>query len=426
LVFLVFAAFALTISHGVVSLDVWSANFSSWHLARTGSPWVDGLPMPPLDDNPARSSWLTEVGGHTVVARSPGVVAGALPAYALLDPATFSTIPGGISAAALTACSVLLVFLSLRDRLAARDAWLSTLAFAFATPVWSVAANGMWPHTVTVLGIAGMAWAASTDRWWLVGIFGGIALWGRLHAAVVVAVLGLVVGIRRRDASIVVRVASMSVSFLALMAAWTHWMYRSWNPMSSYDTGPYADYAERNRLDLVNQLGMWVSPGHGFLVWTPVVLLLLPALIRSWRHLPDWSRALVVGGLVYTVIQGALNRYTGGDFNYGYRLTLELLACVTPAVALSAVRMGTWAQRLLPPVLALQLVAIATGALRDGGFVGSSSAWRHNSFLLVLDEVGALGWVGVSLAVLVGLIAGRMWAEARPHGDTALDERNVR
>jgi hypothetical protein len=308
--------------------------------------------------------------------------------------------------------------------LASRDVWLATLTFAFTTPVWSVAANGMWPHTVTVLGIAGMAWAASTDRWWLVGIFGGITLWGRLHAAVIVAILGLAVGLYRRDFRITLRVATLSGSFLALMAVWTHWMYGSWNPMASYDTGPYGDYAAQNRLDLGNQLGMWVSPGHGFLVWTPVVLLLVPALVRSWHDLPDWSRALVGGGVFYTLLQAALNRYTGGDFNYGYRLTLELLVCVTPALALSARRMGPWARRLLAPVLALQALAIATGAFRDGGFVGSGSAWSHNSFVLVLDQIGPLGWVVAALTLGLGLLAGRLWAQSAPPAFT--EEARVR
>jgi alpha-1,2-mannosyltransferase len=408
-----------TIGHTLVSADIWSANFASWHLARTHSPWVDGIPMPPLDNNPIRHEWVVQVAGHTVIGRSPGVIAASLPAYALWHPASFSLIPGGVSAAVLSSISVLLIFLTLRDRLRQRDAWLAALTFAFATPVWSVAANGMWPHTVTVLGIAGMAYGAGSHRWWVVGIFGGITVWGRLHSAVIVAVVGLFVGLARRDLRVVVKVATPSLVSLAMMSIWTHWMYGTWNPTGSYDTASFVDYAKQSPLSVTNQLGLWISPGRGFLVWTPIVLLLLPALIRSWRQLPDWSRALVWGGLGYTVLQGALNRYSGGDYNYGYRLTLELLTCLTPALALSSPRMGNAARRLFGPVLALQTLAIATGAVKDGAFVGSDSAWRLNSFVLLLDRVGPYAWAAPVLAVGVGVVAARVWSNLGHDGGSS-------
>src|SRR5262249_53447117 len=52
--------YSLTIAHGVISLDVWSANFGSWHLARTGNPWIEGIRIPLLDSNPLRHEWVLE------------------------------------------------------------------------------------------------------------------------------------------------------------------------------------------------------------------------------------------------------------------------------------------------------------------------------------------------------------------------------
>ena len=404
-----FAVYAATFSHGFVSPDVWSADFASWHLAKTGSPWVNGLSMPPLDGNPLRAQWVSHIDGHVVIARSPGVVAASLPAYLLLGGAQMSVIPSGLSAALLTAVSTLLIYLVVVRRRPPREAALCAFAFGFTTPVWSVAANGMWPHTLTVLGIAGMAWAADRDRWWLAGLFGGITLWGRLHAAVIVALLGLLVGVRRRDSTPVLRVGLVSSASLGVMCIWTHWMYGTWNPTSSYDTTPFVDY---DHVSIVNQLGMWVSPDKGFLVWTPVVVLLVPALMRSWKDLPDWSRSLVYGGLVYTVLQAALNRFSGGEIFYGYRLTLELLTCLTPALAFSAPRMGTVARRLIGPVLAIQFLAIVTGAVADGGFVGDAHRWTSNSFVLLLDRVGPVSYVTVVLAAGLGALAARLWVRS--------------
>jgi hypothetical protein len=403
------AVYAATFSHSFVSPDVWSADFASWHLAKTGSPWVNGLSMPPLDGNPLRAQWVSNINGHVVIARSPGVIAASLPAYVLLGGAHMTVIPSGLAAALLTAVSTLLIYLVVERRRSPREAALSAFAFGFTTPVWSVAANGMWPHTLTVLGIAGMAWAADRDRWWLAGLFGGITLWGRLHAAVIVALLGLLVGLRRRDAAPVLRVGLVSSVFLGLMCVWTHWMYGTWNPTSSYDTAPFVDY---DHVSIVNQLGMWVSPDKGFLVWTPVVLLLVPAVMRSWHDLPDWSRSLVYGGLVYTVLQAALNRFSGGEIFYGYRLTLELLTCLTPALAFSAPRMGTVARRLIGPVLGIQFLAIVTGAVTDGGFVGDAHRWTSNSFVLLLDRIGPVSYVTVLLAAGLGALATRIWVRS--------------
>lgn len=402
-----FLVYAATFSHSFVSPDVWSADFGAWHIAHTGNPWVDGLSMPPLDGNPYRGQWVAEVNGHTVIGRSPGVIAASIPAYALLGGAHMTVVPAGLSAALLTAVSTLFIYLVVAGRRPAREAALVAFGFAFTTPVWSVAANGMWPHTLTVLGIAGMAWAADSDRWWLAGLFGGITLWGRLHAALIVALLGLLVGLRRRDLRPVFQVGVVSGGFLALMCVWTHWMYGTWNPTSSYNTAPFVEY---DHYSIVNQLGMWISPDKGFLVWTPVVVVMAPALVRSWRDLPDWSRSLVYGGLAYTVLQAALNRFSGGEIFYGYRLTLELLTCLTPALAFSVPRMGTVAKRLVGPVLAVQFLAIATGAVSDGGFVADIHRWTKNSFVILLNQIGPLGYVTVLLTAGLGVIGARIWA----------------
>lgn len=400
--------YGLTIAHDLVSLDVWSANFGAWHLARTGNPWIEGIWIPFLDGNPLRHEWVLDINGHSVIGRSPGVIAAGVPAYWLARSDTFTTTPGGLSAAVLTATAVTLLYLALRSRLTSAQALVAALVFGFATPVWTVAANGLWPHTVTVLGICGMAWAASGNRWWWAGFFGGITLWGRLHAALIVALLGVLVGLRRRSPMVVARVGVVSALFLVLISVWTHWMYGTWNPTASYDTTPFTDYAAEHRLSLVNQLGFWVAPDRGIFVWTPLTLLLLPALVRAWRTLPDWSRALVWGGLSYTVLQGVLNYFWGGDVFYGYRLGLEMLACSTPALAFSAVRMGRVARALFGPVLGVEAFATAYGAVHDHVWLAGNQVWHHNAFLSAARHDGPVTWVPLVLAALAGLVAQRL------------------
>jgi alpha-1,2-mannosyltransferase len=147
---------------------------------------------------------------------------------------------------------------------------------------------------------------------------------------------------------------------------------------------------------------MWIAPDRGVLVWTPIVLLLLPALVRSWGSLPDWSRSLLVGGLLYTVTQAGMMTFTGGFGFYGYRYGLEFLACATPALALSQMRMGRVARILAGPVLALQFFAFFLGATFDFMWLPEDEAWHSNAFVFGLDAMGVAGWMLASLVAAAG------------------------
>jgi hypothetical protein len=413
-----FTIYSLTCAdnHAQINLDAWSANYASWRIATTGVPWIDGLHIAPLDHNPIRDVWIMHAAnGHTVIGRAPGVVAVGIPAYWITQPSSMTTLPGGVTAAFLVACAIVLLYASVKDLAPRGHALVAVLAFGFATPAWSVGADGIWPHTVTIFGIAGMAWASSRGRWWLVGVFGGVALWARLHAALIVAILGLFTAWRRRDTGMAIRVGTMSTAFLLLMGVWTRWMYGTWNPAGSYDSQTIANHVGESWHSLSNQLGLWVSPDRGIFVWTPAVLLLLPALVRSWRDLPDWAQGLVWSGLAYTLLQGALNPFTGGDLFYGYRYGLEFVVCTVPALTLSAARMGAAARWLIGPVLAVQALAIAMGAASNNYFLPESEVWHRNAFVSALADIGSAGWVITGCVALLGFVASVLSARRAPH-----------
>jgi hypothetical protein len=219
----------------------------------------------------------------------------------------------------------------------------------------------------------------------------------------------VLVGVERRDPRIVLRVGAMSGAALVLMCVWSRQMYGSWSPAASYNGAMLAEHAEQNRFSIVNQLGMWVSPDRGIVVWTPVVLLLLPALVRSWQGLPDWSRALVWAGFAYTVLQAALGSFTGGDVFYGYRYGLEMVACLTPAMAMSVGRVGRTARLALGPVLAVQLLAIGFGACDDHAYLAITQAWHRNAFVVALQAAGPAGWAALALTAVAGFFVQRTY-----------------
>jgi hypothetical protein len=403
--------YALTAGFGSTSGDVTAANVLSWQIASVGDTTFRPDTYPPLDRQEFRNVWvIQDAAGNEVIGRSPGAVIAAVPAFAALGGDSFSRAPGALTAALLTALATALLASCLLKYMPPRAAVLASLVFGLTTPVWSVAADGMWPHTVTVLGICGSAWAASRERWWLVGLLGGVAIWGRLHVVIIVAILGLMVGWRRRDVGIVGRVASTSCAMLASQLMWTKWLYGSWSPMAPYAVSLEENAFNTDGVGLLNQLGFWIAPDRGILVWTPVIVLMLPALVRHWRDLPDWSRALVWGGLAYTVVQGMRNPFGGGDGFYGYRLTLELLACAAPALALSAVRMGRYSRAAYGPVLVFQALVLGVGAIESRVVHSGDDVWTTHTLLSALATMPFVLVAFLGVCVAIGYLGQRIWS----------------
>ena len=400
--------YCLSISHtNFASNDVKSAAVGSWRIATTGAPWLDGVDLKPMTYR--APLWVGPgADGHLVSFRSPGAIAGGLPGYFvahLLGADGWSMIPGGICASVLTVLALWLLYLALRPRIGNTLGLLAVGTLGLTTPIWSVSADAMWTHPVTFLGLAGMAYGCVRERWWLVGLFGGVALWGRLHTVVIIAILGLALAWTRRSPRIAVEVGAVSLAFVGLSTLWTHWMYGNWSPAGGYSVAGYADRVSGSTGSLtdqlVNQLGLWISPDRGILVWTPLLILLLPALVRSWRDLPDWSRWLLLGGLAYTFLQGQINGFSGGSGFYGYRLTLELLVCAAPAYSFSVGRMGRWAQELIGPVVGLQFGAFALGAVGQGGIFNEHHLWTNNAYVFALTSIPVL-FIWLLLTVFIG------------------------
>lgn len=405
--------YLLTASYGGASGDVVTSNLASWQLASGTRPYLDQFTYPPLEEHPGRSIWvIVDAAGREIVGRAAGPVLMGVPAYALagwfVGP-TFSLVPGAATAAVATALAVALFASAVLPWLGGKNTVLAALALAFATPMWTVAANALWPQTVSVLGICGMARAASRQRWWLAGAFGGLALSGRFQVAILVAVLCVGLALARRSPGVALRMALPSgLAFLALLP-WNRWMYDSWSPAAYYNPDDIAKYAPRGPLDPVNQLGPWISLDRGILVWTPVILVLLLVLARQWRRVPDWSLALAAAGVTYTVVETSFIAFPGGDSFYGYRMTLELLVCLAPAVSLAALHAGRLTTSMLAPLLTLQLVAMTIGAVNEGLGLEASQAWRRNSFVDAVFDRPAVGVGTILVSLLIGLVGRRIW-----------------
>ena len=345
-----FSLYSATATHDMVNIDASAATVESWRIASTGEPWLEGALPPQLNDN----KWVSEAdNGHLVGKRMAGPVLAGIPFYLVLshnaDPETFSFVPGAIAASFWTAGSVVLLFLALRRRLQDDHALLAAAIFAVATPTWSVSANMLWTHTVTQFAIAGTAFASSRRNWWLAGLFMSFGMLGRPHLALVAAAVGLVAAAADKSIKPAVGVAVPTLGSLLFLEGWNKWMFGVWSIGGAYAgkadaaVGGFQGSEEwtGSHPQLTNYLGFLFSFDRGFLIWTPIVLLFLPAVVRARREIPAWSWGLAVGGICYTIAQLRINYFAGGEGFYGYRHGLEMLTCLVPILAFASPWLGS-------------------------------------------------------------------------------------
>ncbi|MFC6153343.1 hypothetical protein [Nocardioides yefusunii] len=360
------------------SLDVVTANHGSWLLAVEHTRWV---PPEYLQDHLLRDVWIGRNEEHDVTSRAPGVVILGLPAYALFGGDTFSVLPAALTAALVTASAMTLLFLALSRVASLRLALVGTGVVALATPVWSVAADGIWPHTLTVFAVCAGAWAAAHRNWWALGLLLGVGIWGRSHFTLVPAVVGIWVALSRRDLGILVKIGAGSALSLCGTVLWSRWMFGVWTLTGSYRVGSVSDLTDRYEHLWSNELGLFLSPERGVLPWTPIALVCVPVLVMGRVRVPDWAWALLSAGLLYTVVQGFAQVFHGGDTFWGHRLGIEFVVCAAPSVALAFTNSGRRTRSLFAALLGVQVLCIALGSILNLPGVVAEEAWRTNAVL---------------------------------------------
>jgi alpha-1,2-mannosyltransferase len=394
------------------SVDVIGNAALSMQLASHGNPWLEDTEIPSKDGTTLQP---LAVDGHLTLGRTPGQVWAAVPAYRIAHQAKLSVAPGNITAALLTALTMMFLFMSVRRALGTGTALVGTAVIGLTTPVWSVDADALWTHCVTLLGIAIAAWASSQRRGWTAGVGYAVGMLGRPHLGIIAAAHGIMESVRTRSVLPAVRIGVPTSIAVGVLCLWNHFAYGFWGP-NSYGGGSVTALIPGQKSAItevaLNMAGLLVSPSRGLLVWTPALLIMLPAVVRSWRTQPPWTRQLALGGCLYAVAQSSVDGFTGGNAFYGYRLALEPLLCFAPLVICSWPHVRRAGRLLMAPVIGLQFAVILVGSLGSGAAMDQTPpfVWVPNSFVeLVRGDpgYGALSLVSFAIgtAVLATLIS---------------------
>ncbi len=101
-------------------------------------------------------------------------------------------------------------------------------------------------------------------------------------------------------------------------------------------TGPF-----RFRSGLVEYISnlwtMFLSPRHGFLLLSPIILVAAIGAVWARRQIPHWATVGALSGLGYLLVHAAFNRASGG-MELFYRYPLEALALASVALSIGALK----------------------------------------------------------------------------------------
>jgi hypothetical protein len=326
---------------------------------------------------PERPYWLASVNGRMVSEYPVAPAILAAPVYALSAlggvraDSRFVLEVEKLAAAAITAASVFVVVLLVRQFSSAAMSVAIAVVYAIGTSSLSTSSQALWQHGPVQLAIAaalyGLARARGEPRWLLgAGFAMGAAVVCRPPTVLIVTPLAAwaVLRLGARGAVLCAAGAAPAVAFqLWYNAVYFGQLSRTQFPMlepALWSTPLWHGLA-----------GVLVSPGRGLLVYSPVLALALVGGALAWRCGGDGLlRAASVGAVASVVLNSKWLMWWGGH-SYGPRLLADIL----PALALLLAP----AERLLAERRLLRVVFASAAAwsifAHGAGVFGDGHRW---------------------------------------------------
>jgi hypothetical protein len=284
------------------------------------------------------------------------------------DPASlvmFARIAEKFAAAAIAALSAVLLLLLLKRITSAPWAWSLTLVYALATETWSISSQALWQQGPGELAI--IACFYCLERWsedrarhqwlWLCGACVGAAF--VIRPTNIVLLPAVVVALFLAKAALAQQIRLLAVPFAGgLLLAGYNWH------MFHRLSGGYA-MAVLKGSSFSGLAGIFLSPGRGLLIYTPVALFAFCAFLPRASAERRQQKVLLVTAAVFIALESLLISRSiiwWGGYTWGPRLLTEL---VPPLVVLMAIGVSTlhrpWPRRAFAALALYSVLIQAVG-----------------------------------------------------------------
>lgn len=277
----------------------------------------------------------------------------------------FARIAGKFAATTIAALSAVLLLLLLKRVTTPPWAWCLTLVYALATETWSISSQALWQHAPGELAIIGCFYCLqrwtdnrTQNHWlWLGGACVAAAFVIRpTNLALLPAV---VVGLLLVKASLSQHLRLLAVPFIGGVLLVGYNLYVFQRPSGGYAV------TVLNGSMLSGLIGLYLSPGRGLLIYTPVLLFALCAFLPGAAEARRRHNLLLVTAVSFIILESlviATSIIWWGGYCWGPRLLTELapplivmMALGVPVIDRSRAR--PWPRRAFA-VLALYSVLI--------------------------------------------------------------------
>ena len=325
--------------------DHYASALTAWAIATTGSADVSAFAVPNT------GLWLFEVDDQVVSNRFAGAVLYAVPFYAVASLFTsgFTMWPGIVAAAVCAATAVLCMWATLLP-LGRRVAFGAAAVLGLGTATFAVAADTQWSHAPAQAALAAGLLALTRGRLGLAGLAFGLAAAVRPHLVVVAIAVAVWMATADRSWRPAVRIGLGTIPGVLVLLSYNLAVHGRFLPTNGLERSaadvPWGDSGGGVGLAALpeNLWGTLASPGRGVLLLYPVLLVLAFWLPAAWRQASRAEHAAAAGAVAYLVVQLTLNRYSGGWWYFGSRLTIEPLTLAFPLLvrAWTLVRPGRW------------------------------------------------------------------------------------
>jgi hypothetical protein len=333
---------------------------------------------PALADRPA---FARDREGHVRTAYSPvAPLAAGFVAFALmrvgvdLDAPRAPNLIAALTASALTAAGVALMFATMARLVSTGLALLAAIALGLGTNLWGGHSQTLGQHEVVLFGVAlclfnwsrPVADIAVRHTW--VGALGlALAVTARFQMVplVIVLLVGLArrVGLRRAGGPVLLVGAALG----GLMVVQWQWFGHPLGAMPSLTQlhpEVHAVSSPISQTPWAGLAGLLFSPNRGLFIYSPVALVALAGVVPALRQFGGLG--LGWGFAAASVQLGAYGLYAvwWGGHSYGPRYALDAIAPLAPAgaIALATVCRGPVSRTLCAAALVWSMVVAGTGA----------------------------------------------------------------